>query len=44
VEGIASVRLAVLEVDGSISILPFPAAPAGAGHSRRLRAMRRRGS
>jgi uncharacterized membrane protein YcaP (DUF421 family) len=43
--GIASVRLAVLEVDGSISILPFPATPAGAGHShRRMRALRRRGS
>jgi uncharacterized membrane protein YcaP (DUF421 family) len=45
VDGIAGVRLAVLEVDGSISIVPFPPAAGGTGHrQRRLRALRRRGS
>jgi uncharacterized membrane protein YcaP (DUF421 family) len=45
VDGIAEVRLAVLEIDGSISIVPFQATLAGTAHShRRLRALRRRAS
>jgi uncharacterized membrane protein YcaP (DUF421 family) len=45
VAGIAEVRLAVLEVDGSISIVPFQATPDARPHShRRMRALPRRAS
>jgi uncharacterized membrane protein YcaP (DUF421 family) len=45
VAGIAEVRLAVLEVDGSISIVPFQATPEARSHGhRRMRALPRRAS